>query len=168
MEAKLEAALDEICGLRSDVWDGDLCEPFLEVPDRHEYATYYDTIKTPIAIVDIRRRLQQLGYGRSVSKFAADFELMTQNATVFNQEVASRLVAQPAPVTPLEKRPCTDARIPLFFSSFRTYCLASCRSVCDRALPFTLLRRKCSASWTRSWRTFAARCCKLRGQVVEV
>eukprot|EP00936_MAST-01D_sp_MAST-1D-sp1_P002710 g2710.t1 len=84
--SKLEAALDEICALRSDDWDGDLCEPFLEVPDRQEYATYYDTIKTPIAIKDIRRRLQQLGYGRSVSKFGADFQLMTQNATVFNQE----------------------------------------------------------------------------------
>ncbi|KAJ3768128.1 SNF2-family ATP dependent chromatin remodeling factor snf21 [Lentinula raphanica] len=61
------------------------CELFREVPDRRDYPDYYQLIKQPIALSQIRKRSQGNFY-KDVSQYKADWKLMFNNARTYNQE----------------------------------------------------------------------------------
>jgi len=61
------------------------CELFKELPDRREYPDYYQLIQHPIALSQLRKRMNGNGY-RTVTEFRDDFRLMCNNARTYNQE----------------------------------------------------------------------------------
>ncbi|KAJ4485467.1 SNF2-family ATP dependent chromatin remodeling factor snf21 [Lentinula aciculospora] len=61
------------------------CELFREVPDRRDYPDYYQLIKQPIALSQIRKRSQG-NYYKDVVQYKADWKLMFSNARTYNQE----------------------------------------------------------------------------------
>lgn len=60
-------------------------EIFLELPDRTDYADYYETIKDPIALDIILQRINSPYYS-TWQECAKDFYLMFQNAMTYNEE----------------------------------------------------------------------------------
>jgi len=61
------------------------CELFLELPSKEDYADYYEWVKRPIAIKQIKRRINRMYY-KSTEEFLADWTLMFNNARVYNEE----------------------------------------------------------------------------------
>ncbi|KAJ3751098.1 SNF2-family ATP dependent chromatin remodeling factor snf21 [Lentinula detonsa] len=61
------------------------CELFREVPDRRDYPDYYQLIRQPIALSQIRKRSQGNHY-KDVAQYKADWRLMFSNARTYNQE----------------------------------------------------------------------------------
>jgi len=61
------------------------CELFKELPDRREYADYYTVIKQPIAMNQIRKRINSMYY-KSFPQFRDDWDLIFSNARTYNQE----------------------------------------------------------------------------------
>ncbi|KIK70339.1 hypothetical protein GYMLUDRAFT_32342 [Collybiopsis luxurians FD-317 M1] len=61
------------------------CELFREVPDRRDYPDYYQLIKQPISLSQIRKRSQG-NYYKDVNQYRADWQLMFNNARTYNQE----------------------------------------------------------------------------------
>lgn len=62
-----------------------LSEIFMELPDRTDYADYYQIIKEPISIAEIKGRIASGEYA-SLHQFMGDFELMFSNAQKYNRE----------------------------------------------------------------------------------
>ncbi|KAF9531902.1 Bromodomain-containing protein [Crepidotus variabilis] len=60
-----------------------LAEPFLKKPPKKIYPNYYVLIENPIALEDIKKRLDNGSYA-SLEAVQADFELMFANAKQFN------------------------------------------------------------------------------------
>lgn len=58
---------------------------FLDIPKKSEYPDYHVIIQRPIALRQIRRKLENRTY-RTVSACHDDFELMINNAKTYNQE----------------------------------------------------------------------------------
>ncbi|KAJ7657873.1 SNF2-family ATP dependent chromatin remodeling factor snf21 [Mycena polygramma] len=61
------------------------CELFRELPDRHEYAVYYQLITQPIALSHLRKRGQG-PYYKDLQHYRNDWKLMFDNARTFNEE----------------------------------------------------------------------------------
>ncbi|KAI7905845.1 uncharacterized protein BX663DRAFT_497836 [Cokeromyces recurvatus] len=61
----------------------DLCALFLELPSKVEYPDYYDVIKHPIALEDMKAKIDAKEY-TLLSQFKADIELMISNAKKYN------------------------------------------------------------------------------------
>ncbi|KAJ4499360.1 SNF2-family ATP dependent chromatin remodeling factor snf21 [Lentinula lateritia] len=61
------------------------CELFREVPDKRDYPDYYQLIKQPIALSQIRKRSQGNFY-KDVLQYKSDWKLMFNNARTYNQE----------------------------------------------------------------------------------
>ncbi|KAF9066567.1 SNF2 family N-terminal domain-containing protein [Rhodocollybia butyracea] len=61
------------------------CELFREVPDKRDYPDYYQLIKQPIALSQIRKRSTG-NYYKDVNQYKADWKLMFNNARTYNQE----------------------------------------------------------------------------------
>jgi ATP-dependent helicase STH1/SNF2 len=61
------------------------CELFREVPDKRDYPDYYQLIRQPIALSQIRKRSQS-NYYKDVNQYKADWKLMFNNARTYNQE----------------------------------------------------------------------------------
>ncbi|GAB5593723.1 hypothetical protein Unana1_08623 [Umbelopsis nana] len=67
-----------------DPEDGHLCcDLFLQPPSRRQYPDYYEMIKTPIALNNIKAKIDKIQYA-SVDEFKADIELMVTNAKKYN------------------------------------------------------------------------------------
>ncbi|CAO1620751.1 unnamed protein product [Sympodiomycopsis kandeliae] len=62
-----------------------LIEPFLVLPDRQEYADYYQVIKRPLTYEDIRLKLDQREYP-TFEQVKHDCEVVCQNAKRYNQK----------------------------------------------------------------------------------
>uniref|UniRef100_A0A4W5KMN7 Protein polybromo-1 n=1 Tax=Hucho hucho TaxID=62062 RepID=A0A4W5KMN7_9TELE len=60
-----------------------LSEPFLQVPSRKEYPDYYQQIKQPIALQQIREKMKNGEY-QSVEQMDSDLTLMFENAKRYN------------------------------------------------------------------------------------
>uniref|UniRef100_A0A667YBF2 Protein polybromo-1 n=1 Tax=Myripristis murdjan TaxID=586833 RepID=A0A667YBF2_9TELE len=60
-----------------------LSEPFLQLPSRREYPDYYQQIKQPIALQQIREKMKNGEY-ESVEQMDADLTLMFENAKRYN------------------------------------------------------------------------------------
>jgi Bromodomain len=58
---------------------------FMELPSAEDYADYYDVIKNPICMSQIKRKKYQ-----SINDFRKDFHLMFENAKEYN-EAASQV-----------------------------------------------------------------------------
>ncbi|KAI8350693.1 hypothetical protein B0O80DRAFT_389041, partial [Mortierella sp. GBAus27b] len=58
---------------------------FMELPDREDYPDYYMTIKNPIALDIIRKKINSGAY-KTLGSFEDDFELMFENAKQYNAE----------------------------------------------------------------------------------
>jgi ATP-dependent helicase STH1/SNF2 len=58
---------------------------FLELPDRTDYADYYETIKEPISLDIILQRINSPFYS-TWQECAQDFYLMFKNAMTYNEE----------------------------------------------------------------------------------
>ncbi|ORX58680.1 hypothetical protein DM01DRAFT_1361823 [Hesseltinella vesiculosa] len=58
---------------------------FMELVSKKEYPIYYTMIKNPIAISVIKKRMHS-PYYKAVQQFRADFDLMFDNARIFNEE----------------------------------------------------------------------------------
>lgn len=61
------------------------CELFRDLPDRKLYPDYYDLIKQPISIAQIKKRVNANQY-KNVQAFREDWRLMFGNARIYNQE----------------------------------------------------------------------------------
>ncbi|KAL0057761.1 ATP-dependent DNA helicase Snf21 [Marasmius tenuissimus] len=61
------------------------CELFREVPDRRDYPDYYTLIPQPIALSQLRKRAQS-NFHKDVNQHRADWQLMFDNARIYNQE----------------------------------------------------------------------------------
>jgi ATP-dependent helicase STH1/SNF2 len=71
--------------LRSDE-DGHLvAELFMELPDKRQYADYYQLIKNPICLHHIRQRILSNTYP-DIKAMQDDVQLMVSNAQTYNQE----------------------------------------------------------------------------------
>ncbi|KAH8553124.1 hypothetical protein BGW37DRAFT_439314 [Umbelopsis sp. PMI_123] len=67
-----------------DPEDGHLCcELFLQPPSRRQYPDYYESIKYPIALNNIKAKIDKMQYA-TVDEFKADIELMVSNAKKYN------------------------------------------------------------------------------------
>uniref|UniRef100_A0A673YI58 Protein polybromo-1 n=1 Tax=Salmo trutta TaxID=8032 RepID=A0A673YI58_SALTR len=60
-----------------------LSEPFLQLPSRKEYPDYYQQIKQPIALQQIREKMKNGEY-ESVEQMDSDLTLMFENAKCYN------------------------------------------------------------------------------------
>uniref|UniRef100_A0A4W5LT32 Protein polybromo-1 n=1 Tax=Hucho hucho TaxID=62062 RepID=A0A4W5LT32_9TELE len=60
-----------------------LSEPFLQLPSRKEYPDYYQQIKQPIALQQIREKMKNGEY-ESVEQMDSDLTLMFENAKFYN------------------------------------------------------------------------------------
>uniref|UniRef100_A0A8C7TIL0 Protein polybromo-1 n=1 Tax=Oncorhynchus mykiss TaxID=8022 RepID=A0A8C7TIL0_ONCMY len=60
-----------------------LSEPFLQVPSRKEYPDYYQQVKQPIALQQIREKMKNGEY-QSVEQMDSDLTLMFENAKRYN------------------------------------------------------------------------------------
>uniref|UniRef100_A0A8C5FBT8 Polybromo 1, like n=1 Tax=Gadus morhua TaxID=8049 RepID=A0A8C5FBT8_GADMO len=60
-----------------------LSEPFMQLPSRREYPDYFQQIKNPIALQQIRQKMKQGEY-ESVEQMEADLNLMLENAKRYN------------------------------------------------------------------------------------
>lgn len=58
--------------------------PFLRKPSKRQYPDYYELIKRPIALDDIKKQLDSDGYS-NLEDVKADFELLFGNAKQYNQ-----------------------------------------------------------------------------------
>ncbi|KAJ8520347.1 hypothetical protein ONZ45_g2821 [Pleurotus djamor] len=61
------------------------CELFKDLPDRRDYPDYYQLIRSPIAISQLRKKVNS-GQYKTVQMFKDDFQLMFRNARTYNQE----------------------------------------------------------------------------------
>ncbi|KAI0693670.1 SNF2 family N-terminal domain-containing protein [Cytidiella melzeri] len=61
------------------------CELFLSLPDKKTYPDYYEIIRQPIAMSQIRKRITGNQY-KTVLDFREDWRLMFNNARTYNQE----------------------------------------------------------------------------------
>jgi len=61
------------------------CDLFREPPDKREYPDYYRIIASPIALSQIRKRINSHQY-KTVPAFRDDVRLMFTNARTYNQE----------------------------------------------------------------------------------
>ncbi|PPR01936.1 hypothetical protein CVT24_001275 [Panaeolus cyanescens] len=61
-----------------------LAVPFLRKPPKRQYPDYYELIKKPIALDDIKKQLDSDAYS-SIEDVKADFELLFGNAKQYNQ-----------------------------------------------------------------------------------
>lgn len=61
-----------------------LCVPFLALPSPHDYPDYYELIKKPTSLEQIRRRLQAREY-TSLDECRGDCEVVCRNAKKYNQ-----------------------------------------------------------------------------------
>ncbi|CAL8338081.1 unnamed protein product [Merluccius merluccius] len=60
-----------------------LSEPFMQLPSRREYPDYYQQIKQPIALQQIREKMKQGDY-ETVEQMEVDLNLMLENAKRYN------------------------------------------------------------------------------------
>ena len=58
---------------------------FLRLPSKRQYPDYYEQIKRPIALDDIKRRLEGGGYA-FFDEVKGDFELCFKNAKKYNMK----------------------------------------------------------------------------------
>ncbi|KAF1799619.1 hypothetical protein FB192DRAFT_1387647 [Mucor lusitanicus] len=63
--------------------DYDVCGIFMELPSKDEYPDYYQIIKTPIALENIKAKIDAREY-RQVAQFKADIDQMAANAKKYN------------------------------------------------------------------------------------
>ena len=56
---------------------------FLELPSKQQYPDYYEVIKSPIALSNIKTKVDQQEY-KSVGELKADIDLMVSNAKKYN------------------------------------------------------------------------------------
>lgn len=61
-----------------------MSEPFWKLPSRRFYSDYYKEIKNPLALTQIRKKLQNKQYG-TLSEVAGDMTIMFENAKKYNQ-----------------------------------------------------------------------------------
>ncbi len=84
----LDAQLRKLYRTIEDAKDDDgrqLCEIFLELPDRDEYPDYYAVIHRPICLEEMFDIIEVQGY-RSLGDFRADFSEMVSNAKSYNED----------------------------------------------------------------------------------
>ncbi|KAI0033962.1 Bromodomain-containing protein, partial [Vararia minispora EC-137] len=58
---------------------------FMDLPDRKQWAIYYKTIQKPMCFDKVYKHLQRKEY-KDVAAFAADVELIFDNAMAFNED----------------------------------------------------------------------------------
>ncbi|PWN54199.1 Bromodomain-containing protein [Violaceomyces palustris] len=69
-----------------DPRDGDLlCSPFLRLPNKRQYPDYYEIIKRPLTLEDIRTKLMQRAY-KSFGEVKHDCEIVCMNAKRYNMK----------------------------------------------------------------------------------
>ncbi|XP_064633737.1 protein polybromo-1-like isoform X4 [Lineus longissimus] len=62
-----------------------LITPFMRLPTRRHYADYYEEIKRPISMTNIKKNIKS-GHYNSLDELADDLELMFANAQRYNQD----------------------------------------------------------------------------------
>ncbi|XP_069101019.1 protein polybromo-1-like isoform X15 [Argopecten irradians] len=62
-----------------------LCEPFLKLPSKRFYPDYYEEIKKPMSLSNVRKKLKYKQY-RSLDKLTADINLVFENAKQYNAD----------------------------------------------------------------------------------
>ncbi|XP_021376482.1 protein polybromo-1-like isoform X22 [Mizuhopecten yessoensis] len=62
-----------------------LCEPFLKLPSKRFYPDYYEEIKKPMSLSNVRKKLKYKQY-RSLDKLTTDINLVFENAKQYNAD----------------------------------------------------------------------------------
>ncbi|KAJ3416494.1 hypothetical protein HDV05_001231 [Chytridiales sp. JEL 0842] len=62
-----------------------ISEDFEELPDKESYPDYYESIKSPIALITMKQKISAKQYS-SLEEFKSDFNLMIANAKDYNME----------------------------------------------------------------------------------
>ena len=62
-----------------------IIDPFIELPDRLDYPDYYQIIKTPICMNQIKRKINRKEYS-SLKAFKDDIVLLCKNCRTYNED----------------------------------------------------------------------------------
>lgn len=62
-----------------------IIDPFIELPDRYDYADYYHIIKNPICMDVIKKKINKKEY-QSLKQFRADIALLCNNCRTYNED----------------------------------------------------------------------------------
>ncbi|XP_036370689.1 protein polybromo-1 [Octopus sinensis] len=65
-----------------------LAEPFYKLPSQRQYPDYYEEIKQPMALFNVRKKIKKLKY-RNLDELAADMNLIFENARHYNTDESS-------------------------------------------------------------------------------
>lgn len=60
-------------------------DPFIELPDRYDYADYYQIIRSPICMDMIKKKINKKEY-QSLKHFRADIALLCNNCRTYNED----------------------------------------------------------------------------------
>jgi ATP-dependent helicase STH1/SNF2 len=62
-----------------------IIDPFIELPDRYDYADYYQIIKNPICMDMIKKKINKKEY-QSLKQFRVDIALLCNNCRTYNED----------------------------------------------------------------------------------
>ena len=70
-----------------DTLNRGVIDPFLELPDRNDYPDYYQYIKEPICMNNIKRKINRKEY-QSLREFWLDVKLLCHNCRTYNEDTS--------------------------------------------------------------------------------
>ncbi|KAI8975321.1 hypothetical protein BDF20DRAFT_914267 [Mycotypha africana] len=79
----IEQLYKDLIALKDPDEDYELCALFMELPSREEYPDYYETIKQPISLEEMKKKIDAKQY-KYLSQFKSDLTQMVTNAKKYN------------------------------------------------------------------------------------
>jgi ATP-dependent helicase STH1/SNF2 len=64
-----------------------IVDPFIELPDKWDYPDYYQIIKQPICMNNIKRKINRKEY-QSLKQFRQDIGLLCNNCRTYNEDTS--------------------------------------------------------------------------------
>jgi len=70
-----------------DIPNRGIIDPFIELPDKYDYPDYYQIIKNPICMNQIKKKINKKEY-QSLKQFRADIGLLCSNCRTYNEDTS--------------------------------------------------------------------------------
>ncbi|KAF2176801.1 hypothetical protein K469DRAFT_645313 [Zopfia rhizophila CBS 207.26] len=70
-----------------DIPNRGIIDPFIELPDKYDYPDYYQIIKNPICMNQIKRKINRKEY-QSLKQFRQDIGLLCNNCRTYNEDTS--------------------------------------------------------------------------------
>jgi ATP-dependent helicase STH1/SNF2 len=70
-----------------DIPNRGIIDPFIELPDKYDYPDYYQFIKNPICMNQIKKKINKKEY-QSAKQFRQDLGLLCNNCRQYNEETS--------------------------------------------------------------------------------